>query len=1549
MKQHKRFWSLLLVICMVTSMLVPAVWAADPATYTYDFDYRSFKEDYLVNIKDDIAAEYDKAGSQQNWKLEEESNIVEGNANATYYRAHAGGYQSKSGIDLEYLRVYTNVDGYIALRVKTPAAGNYQVSLTYGRSKYGAANSTVYILDKDTTNIAEAIAGADASKIIGDVSYAHTAASTDPATKADTWLTPRETEAKPIMCNTTVGSWTADGQEEHILVFKATAKSESYDVAYMYPTALTLTSNGPIEEVKETVPYSFGSSDYKNKAFDAVVDDMAVKYADGTRAWTFESSSAALSNIKYSGSSMIQVNTYEPGDYIAFRIKVPEAGQYKATVNYGYRNMGGKAAFYILPASGSKFTPADITGTPVIEGVNFHSEHTSSQIDGVVTSENIFTSTGAKEYIAVFSVTEKTGHGSTATHETPNMAIMYLRGITLERVGDYVPVEKETVFNFDLLNQGLSGVSRNGLYDEKCRTQIKTCFEKGTLNWKYKDMSFTSQKSSDVVFDKPSGSFRGRAQVGDWIAFTIKSPGQGEVELTLKHQTTAYGVSKMNVYLLPLNTPSVEYALRDEYLLGTVNLYDPEQPLESPAPTELKETSLGKMTLGDAGGYILVFKAMEANAGGKSHIYFSQLTAKGATTDVEYVEPQEPEIPDEDVLEQTIGTVVAKNAIGSYTVRVMATDVVNGHDYVYVAMMGSMFFVYDLDEGKLVDYREDFQSTPRCIYVDKDGIVWVGGANGWLNRYDPVSKTAEKITINNITDLFPTITSFNCWGLTGDGNGNLYFATYNTSYMAKYDTKTGVFSRISAHLSEDAQYAGTGGVILKDGYAYLTIDGNKNSDSVTSHELIRFDLQKQEIVKRLDISKNLGGQQYLTYMYLVGDVLLGSTSAKLDANVAVDISGEEMKFIEVLGLTGIKGGVSEVIDGKAYFLDFDSQLQAYDVEKRTVTPAGIEAAIPVKATVGGIVSVEGDDRLPGQSILTFQSLANELNLLLYNPQTKETVTVHNITDYIGTGNQLRTVALSPDRKQIYVSAYGINQISVYDVESGKVVKQFGTVGHQAEGLIWYDGLVYGGHYGTDSTGMSVIDVETGTAKLLFAMDNSVFMQHRMHANTAGDGMVFYGCAPIKNVLGGVLCWYDIEADRIYVVAGPDPEDVFYTPSGNVSGTGWYSAVTGQLADFDDNNDGKDDAYIGEAQRFTGLIEKQSINCIIYKNGYIYGSTTRAGGSGADNTGVGNACLFVYDVKNMRLVGSCDISAAIDGLTSPIEFIDTIALDPDVEGKFWGVVSDTLFSYTVDLETGKFTVKEELSYGKALYNNGKNDWQSRDIIFDGDFMYVVFGSRGVYMVNREDPKVNYRISREIPKRMVLAADGNLYYTCNTNNLMVLKIAETAQSVKDPYEAADVQAMINALDAPADITLEDEIAIIAARKAYDRLSAKGKEAVDTTRLVAAEAAVKPLREAADKAAAEAVMAQIDAIGVVISLSDEGKVAAARNAYEALSAAQKALVTNLAVLEAAEASLDELRTPAVTPPTGDAMPITVLALVLLLCAAAVTGLAVSRKRIF
>ncbi|HWQ42299.1 MAG TPA: immunoglobulin-like domain-containing protein [Desulfosporosinus sp.] len=62
--------------------------------------------------------------------------------------------------------------------------------------------------------------------------------------------------------------------------------------------------------------------------------------------------------------------------------------------------------------------------------------------------------------------------------------------------------------------------------------------------------------------------------------------------------------------------------------------------------------------------------------------------------------------------------------------------------------------------------------------------------------------------------------------------------------------------------------------------------------------------------------------------------------------------------------------------------------------------------------------------------------------------------------------------------------------------------------------------------------------------------------------------------------------------------------------------------------------------------------------------------------------------------------------------------------------------------------------------------------------------------------------------------------------------------------------------------------------------------------------------------DQAAANVVIAQIAALPATITLVDQSSVQAARAAYAALSEAQKALVTNLAILTEAEATLAQLQ---------------------------------------
>ena len=127
----------------------------------------------------------------------------------------------------------------------------------------------------------------------------------------------------------------------------------------------------------------------------------------------------------------------------------------------------------------------------------------------------------------------------------------------------------------------------------------------------------------------------------------------------------------------------------------------------------------------------------------------------------------------------------------------------------------------------------------------------------------------------------------------------------------------------------------------------------------------------------------------------------------------------------------------------------------------------------------------------------------------------------------------------------------------------------------------------------------------------------------------------------------------------------------------------------------------------------------------------------------------------------------------------------------------------------------------------------------------------------------------------------------------------------------------EIVIDLINAIGDVTLASEPAIVAARSAYDALTDAQKALVTNyATLTAAEKAYADLKAQAeaDQAAANVVIGQINAIGDV-TLASEPAIVAARGAYDALTDAQKALVTNYATLVAAEAKLDQLKKQAAT----------------------------------
>lgn len=150
----------------------------------------------------------------------------------------------------------------------------------------------------------------------------------------------------------------------------------------------------------------------------------------------------------------------------------------------------------------------------------------------------------------------------------------------------------------------------------------------------------------------------------------------------------------------------------------------------------------------------------------------------------------------------------------------------------------------------------------------------------------------------------------------------------------------------------------------------------------------------------------------------------------------------------------------------------------------------------------------------------------------------------------------------------------------------------------------------------------------------------------------------------------------------------------------------------------------------------------------------------------------------------------------------------------------------------------------------------------------------------------------------------------YYRMVVTETMDARILQFSELMLGGSMDEEVSAVVAAIDALGSITsLERKAEVTAARVAYDALDDFQKVFVNNyTMLVAAEAAILKLE--GGSTALNAVIGQIDQIGEVSSLDNKAAVEAARAAYDALSDAEKALVTNYDVLTAAEAAIAVLQ---------------------------------------
>ncbi len=841
---------------------------------------------------------------------------------------------------------------------------------------------------------------------------------------------------------------------------------------------------------------------------------------------------------------------------------------------------------------------------------------------------------------------------------------------------------------------------------------------------------------------------------------------------------------------------------------------------------------------------------------------------------------------------------------------------VYGHDYYYLPLEGGGMLVYDLDTGELIDKVAINSSRPYYACVDPDGRVYVTGKSRYLTIYDPYTQEVEhspKITdtpgLEGIQDIF---------SMAIDENGTVWLGGFYGAYLASYDRETKAFTSYGQPFGYQNRIAG---MICRDGYLYGTVH---NTDMAA---IFKMEIATGTIVAQQDIFDKMGTATYVHSLNFLGDDYLIAGGNHLGAPIVLD--PETFEFVD-LGLFGpLTYDVTEEIDGKQYMVLEGYGLYEYDIATKTVSKvpgfgtSGIGFRTASQNSFGkAFVTLDGDDCL-----ITYSTGAGGaprlFNLTTQEYESWDTLVVH------GTGGaEIRGFTNGPEgSNQLYMGGWNTDNCAIYNTELGKIELYYKT-GGQTDVQRWYEGKLYAGNY--SSTTLNEIDLTEATDSLparneyiqRWQLNHEETGQKRIHAMTGGDGYVFAGTTPDSDLLGGSVVVYDTRTGR------------------------WK---------YERN-----------------VIYNQTVSGLAYSDQILCGLTCIAGGSGAVPDPTASSVLFVYDYENMKLDAVLDPKDHISGLSGNIPFIASVEPDPVVEGRFWAIVSETLFCFTYDKESKTFDVREILSFSKTYYDTsgGGASGHSFPILFDTETntLYATFGANGGFQgITLEDMRApmdqlkvvkNERLMDEKPSYYLLGEDGNIYFgsTKKDTNLAMLPLNVTDE---DWAIAGAVDQMI--LDIGEEITVESESAIRSARSAFENLSWRYKaliqkletlqeaesdileRKIDTYETVEMTADHYPemqllvdeynglnerqqryvknyplLKEKYDAASdlndqriAAAMQKRIDALKdkLPVTLEDEPEVVAIRADYKKLTGKQSLLV-DTAVLEEAEAQIKVLR---------------------------------------
>ena len=1513
----------------------------DPSQH-YQIYLPEFKDQKLSDVLATVKAGYDSG--VYDWRYE---------AAASAYQFRVDGVDGATGnggnmfhnTSTESLMYYGGGSQWFAIRIQSPGAGRYDLTLTYGASDKGGSISKVFFVKaSEIENALGANAAAYAESMsanpyqangTGEAFTAYYAAITGAIKGKTAVIKPNFYNAEGYTKGvTSVGRFTFEADTEYVMIVQSNGHSflnaldavptpaDAPDLEETPEDSLNITVTEGVYQF--SIPAYSGSYLYHYRTEEELgesimSDSLAKLYDAGKLNWCY-----TLSNgySQFAGSYISA--TVGEGNYLVFKIKSPGTGTYQLTYNHmviGNEKSGTYGDVIVVPVAEGKdysYIKGEAgTRTPIII-TNYNGEE--SKVASVTGTYTAFEE--GKEYWICLGVGDDDNSKSSSLR-------LYPISISMERTGEWAPEPGHEpddgvvyqLFQEDYVSKYLFHSAENSVYDE-----VANRYANGSLNWRFESVAGNA-------YYQPKFLQLGTNKLGNAAIFRIKAPGTGTYKITLKHYLNSDGkaVNEGSVYILPYEEglthgENINRLARAPIMTTSYQGTKPGTPRAEASGTYGFEA--GKEYL----VYIYGNDSADPNntSPSSTYMYVDRLVMKWIG---DYV-PTDNNI--------TLGGIAVESPVSVFSTNdnVLLSEV-NGHDYMGIPAYGGTLMIYDLDEWRLLDEAYTNIETPRGAAADHNGNYWIVGAALTMYCYNPYTMTGFT------TPKFLTGGSTHAMACGDDGY--LYFGCHATTgaTIFRVDPNNTTAEKATYTSWPTPTWGKYVGDIHQEGdYVYAAVSGDDR------HELQIFNKYTGALVASYDITEGMGSTRYLTGMdFLEPGILALCTPYALTV-----FNTETREFItaEEFGVSNpVYRGVSEVRDGKSYFVTLQDGLCEYDLETNKATILGGEFSTNKTRLRGkdkNFVTID-DTRLPNPCLVTYGGMSEDgLNLYCYNIEEKRVITLIGLVDRsYAYGQNLHSIANGlPGTGEIYFGAAFDAPVGVYNTDTQEFSRQFATNG-QSDSFLVYKDTMYIGEYNL----CTLTQMKDGKAISLFRLndEHKIFDQARIHTITAGDDKVFVGTVPHVYRNGGLIAWYDLATELTYVVTGSNPEDVYYTKASQVMPTyTWYSAVTHEEVDFSKEFD-QDTNGDGVCEYFLGPIPLQSITKLAYRDGLLFGISAPRGGSGAIDPADENAKIFVYDVENMKMLKVIDLRQHISGLPEKLLYFATLAADPDVDNKYWFIFSETLMSFTYDRDTNKFNFKVELEFDRTTQWDGARTTRTRDIIFKDGYMYFCFDKIGGFVkVNKENPKdyvqllSNFKNINEIPIVYVLGEDGDLYYLTGDTNLYVLNLDVTEE------ELAEAQAVQDAIDLISEtVTLADREAIDAARIAWDTMDPANQPYVNNyQKLVDAEVELLKYRVDAlgetitldqeqelkdigndyraltlkqrmqinylKVSKAESQMSilvagrlveQIDAIGVV-TLEKEAQVRAARTAFMSLSRYERTLITNIDILNQAESTL-------------------------------------------